>query len=171
MSELLYVEGSINKKESLLYTKTRTKFIFEIVTTAVVFCFIFFLYVKGRNMKYYFKVISGCIILLQLIYIVSICKNFIMMSSYYFTMLNSFPKTKRVNDECIICTEKLENGRWLKCNHCFHFICLMSWIERGNQGCPVCRKTITQESGIRKVRIIESDGIFQFIRGMIPNVL
>lgn len=47
--------------------------------------------------------------------------------------------------------------------HCFHFNCILPWIER-NQTCPVCRRTISKAElsaiiSLRKILKIDPDNI------------
>ena len=53
--------------------------------------------------------------------------------------------------ECIICWNSYNDTdqvTQLKCDqrHFFHTSCIEDWIKSGNSTCPLCRKTIGQES-------------------------
>jgi hypothetical protein len=46
------------------------------------------------------------------------------------------------NNECSICTEKMEDGKSYvlpECEHCFHNECIIAWFRSGNKTCPMCR--------------------------------
>ena len=61
--------------------------------------------------------------------------------------------------ECIICTDEMTKGRKLKCGHCFHLICLMKWLEKGTNKCPLCRGEIEIE--VTEL-LIKKEGDFYF---------
>ena len=50
-----------------------------------------------------------------------------------------------MNNECIICFEKIEddNNINLKCKHSFHKECIVTLIKKRNRKCPLCRNKIT----------------------------
>ncbi|KAL6121688.1 hypothetical protein NUSPORA_01361 [Nucleospora cyclopteri] len=55
--------------------------------------------------------------------------------------LEVFPDME-CNEMCAICTDTIEKGKKLGCNHVFHTECLKMWCEREST-CPVCRKPLT----------------------------
>ncbi|XP_050229368.1 E3 ubiquitin-protein ligase SGR9, amyloplastic [Mercurialis annua] len=47
----------------------------------------------------------------------------------------------KVSEECAICKEEMKEGRdvcKLPCNHLFHWICILPWLNKRNT-CPCCR--------------------------------
>jgi hypothetical protein len=57
---------------------------------------------------------------------------------------------KNINEECVICIEKMNQGSKkykLYCNHCYHKKCIITWlIEKPT--CPLCNLPIQR----RKIR-------------------
>ena len=55
---------------------------------------------------------------------------------------------------CTICLESFEVGqdlsfsRDLKCRHCFHSDCLISWLQKHDE-CPVCRAVLIEDDGLK----------------------
>ena len=50
---------------------------------------------------------------------------------------------KYQNKECIICMKhfkKNEKLGMLKCEHCFHINCIISWFDIGKKACPLCKE-------------------------------
>ncbi|KAI9112544.1 hypothetical protein K1719_016467 [Acacia pycnantha] len=48
-------------------------------------------------------------------------------------------------DTCIICEEEFELGdtvKVLECGHSFHTDCLLPWLEKYRNQCPICRSTL-----------------------------
>ena len=64
-----------------------------------------------------------------------------------FRNLDSALKNKITNcdDDCVICTDKLNEARVLTCGHSFHLICLGKWFLKGYKTCPVCKEDINVE--------------------------
>ena len=55
---------------------------------------------------------------------------------------------------CPTCLEPLSSGSInytvsTPCGHLFHMNCVQSWISRGNQTCPQCRRNISKEKLLR----------------------
>lgn len=55
-----------------------------------------------------------------------------------------------LDDECIICTESLNNNKNIKitkCKHIFHDQCLNEWFySQKTPTCPICRETFERKS-------------------------
>ncbi|ORD94573.1 HRD1 [Enterospora canceri] len=60
--------------------------------------------------------------------------------------LESIPDTV-VNTTCVICTDDMERGKMLGCDHVFHTDCLKMWCEREST-CPICRKPLSTEKTV-----------------------
>jgi E3 ubiquitin-protein ligase DOA10 len=75
-----------------------------------------------------------------------------------------YDNTIRVNDkECCVCMLELNNDTdnnniiQLKCNHFFHKLCLLDWVQKtSNTSCPICRGPVE----IKK--IYKHDTILQY---------
>ena len=50
-----------------------------------------------------------------------------------------------MNDECVICFEKIESNNMIKlsCNHSYHKECIVTLLRKRNRKCPLCRNRIT----------------------------
>ena len=62
----------------------------------------------------------------------------------------------QVSDEqCSVCLTEL-NGptRKLGCGHTFHRRCILSWKNRGNHTCPMCRAPFTTPIPTYKITVI-----------------
>ncbi|KAL3068633.1 hypothetical protein niasHS_016039 [Heterodera schachtii] len=60
---------------------------------------------------------------------------------------NEIPSTIVDNEfECAICLDPIPRGTSVKplpaCNHVFHEDCLSTWLQGGNNSCPICRYVI-----------------------------
>jgi hypothetical protein len=51
-------------------------------------------------------------------------------------------------NKCCICLDNITNIKTIKfgCNHQFHSNCILDWIKRDNNRCPLCREIIIDES-------------------------
>eukprot|EP00762_Andalucia_godoyi_P005264 ANDGO_06826.mRNA.1 ERAD-associated E3 ubiquitin-protein ligase HRD1 len=44
---------------------------------------------------------------------------------------------------CVVCREDMVEAKQLRCGHCFHRHCLLTWAQQNNS-CPLCRSSILQ---------------------------
>ncbi|GFE53564.1 zinc C3HC4 type RING finger domain-containing protein [Babesia ovis] len=61
---------------------------------------------------------------------------------------NSSPKDKRQIYDCNICFEDVVEPVVTRCGHLFCWPCLLTWINKPNDHCPVCHAGITKENVI-----------------------
>ena len=167
-----YLSQNINTKEKTLIRNLKIKFILQMISCNFVLLTLIVLFLKS-NMKYYhLRILLIGLSIFQLLCIIYLFQNYENTKKYYYSIEKGFPLINKSNEECIICTDKLENARMLKCNHYFHLVCLTQWIEAGNYNCPLCRKEIQIDIGLlRFFQNFEENGFFQIIRGCIPNIL
>ncbi|KAL1565960.1 RING-type E3 ubiquitin transferase [Salvia divinorum] len=61
-------------------------------------------------------------------------------------------------EECAICREEMREGRdvcELPCNHLFHWICILRWLEKTHT-CPCCRRRLPTDDLRREIeRLLE----------------
>ncbi|KAL1194041.1 Receptor homology region, transmembrane domain- and RING domain-containing protein 1 [Cardamine amara subsp. amara] len=62
---------------------------------------------------------------------------------------------------CAICLENMlgrleDHYEMPNCSHCFHEDCVIEWLERANNSCPLCRQPVYEESDIEEEA--ESEG-------------
>ena len=167
-----YLKHNINIKEKKLFRNLKVKFYLQMISSNYVLGTLSFFFVKSNMFYYHLKLLLLGMMIFQLLCIIYLFKNYQNTKKYYFSIEKGFPLVNKKKEECIICTEKLENARVLKCNHYFHLVCLTQWIEAGNYNCPLCRKEIEVDLGmLRFFQNFEENGFFQMIRGCIPNIL
>jgi hypothetical protein len=47
-----------------------------------------------------------------------------------------------MHKQCSICHETIKRRTMLKCNHAFHWNCIIAWLNTGARSCPTCRAVI-----------------------------
>ena len=58
-----------------------------------------------------------------------------------------YSETSKKNKECSICLEELKDDDlvlFIKCEHNFHFKCLMKWLKDYSNKCPICRNEVAK---------------------------
>lgn len=141
-NEVEFLQYEMNTKEIYLIPILNTKTILEMVIIVYVFYQFIVVYIFAESQPFYFTVISVGIILSQAYNGLLYYKRSKILREYYRDLDYSLKKKNTVDDDCVICAEKLDNGRILECKHVFHYICLSKLIEKGHKTCPICRKDI-----------------------------
>ena len=138
------IQNMIEKEKQIEYNYNYKFFIHFSTQIYIGFIFLFFCY--GEQKKTIFSIILGFLSILQTVSILNDIFNFLNLRKYFNNIDKYFPKVEKKEEECAICTESLKEARKLKCNHYFHLICLIKWIEKGNKTCPLCRANIDEFS-------------------------
>jgi len=47
-----------------------------------------------------------------------------------------------MHKQCSICHGAIKRRTMLKCNHAFHWKCIIAWLNTGARSCPTCRAVI-----------------------------
>ena len=64
------------------------------------------------------------------------------LSSQSYLSSESYSYLQEKPEDCIICTEKMEDDRSLECGHWIHYSCIQKQFKAE---CPVCRKSLKIE--------------------------
>ena len=143
-----------NSKEKFLIFNLKIKSAFELMTMLYVNINIILIYLFAESNPIYFSIVYLFMIIIQFYQLIQYLKNY-RKNKEYLTILeknlqkisiNNNLSDKNNNDnyenECIICTEKIIEGRKLSCGHIFHLVCISNWFQKGSMNCPICRKEI-----------------------------
>ena len=135
----------LTEKENQILKNYKHKFYLHFsIQLYIAFIFLFFSF--GEQKHKAFSYVLGFLCAIQVGSILNDIIIFFNFRKYFNNLDKYFPKVEKKEEECSICTELLKESRKLKCNHCFHLICLIKWIEKGNKTCPLCRSNIDQFS-------------------------
>ena len=143
ISNIFLYEGN-NTNENKFFLELKIKLLFDLILNSLLCFEIFYgtyLFVKKDLIDYFIFIIVNIITINNLIYILlKICYLYKFIKKKDLDMPLENLENKDI--ECIICTENLNYGRKLECNHYFHLVCLMEWITQGKKQCPICRNKI-----------------------------
>ena len=174
-NDFLFLLSDINTKEKTFISGLKMKMILEMSSMIFLYFQLLMSYNDGQFLIY------SLILIFFLIY--HLYKGVIYFKSYR-DMKNSYESldkhlVKKVftgDDECVICTEKLNEARTLDCHHSFHLICLGRWILKGYKTCPICRKNIrlnyipaSQASAVQRQSILNFGFNSNILTRWIPN--
>jgi hypothetical protein len=170
--EFYFIRKNINDKEKDILNNLIWKFYAKMVTCIIVLINLIILYLHADKRYSIPKFGISLLIFIQLVCMAVSFKNYNNTKKYYLNIESGFPLVNCKNEDCTICTEKLENARQLQCKHYFHLICLTQWIEAKNYKCPICRTDIKIDLGLLKIfQNFEDNNFYQIIRGFIPNIV
>jgi len=71
-------------------------------------------------------------------------------------IINNTVQTENDTEQCPVCLETFEEGMTVvetPCNHKFHNNCISRWLQ-SHSTCPVCRASLTEQSGNLKIKFI-----------------
>jgi hypothetical protein len=81
---------------------------------------------------------------------------------------------KRLNSECVICSEKIKKDdkvSILMCNHYFHRKCIIKWYSK-KQNCPICRCDVDIKNNlIDKIEDINGNDQYEKIEKVLKEYL
>ena len=146
-----------NLKEKFLIFNLKIKSAFELITMLYVNINIILIYLFAESNPIYLSVVYLFMIIIQFYQGIQYLKNYRKNKEYLTILEKNLQKISIKNDnnnlndknnndnyenECIICTEKIIEGRKLSCGHIFHLVCISNWFQKGSMNCPICRKEI-----------------------------
>ena len=176
-NEFLFLQYDNTTKEKKFLSNLKTKATLELITMALIYIHIILSYTDDHS--FLFLLVLFFFFVYHLYKIIVYYRNYISMRDCFKNLdLTLSDKIVNNDDECVICTEKLNEARKLSCNHCFHLICLGKWFWKGYKTCPICRKVIQiDENKIRiynenanRVSISDFRLNGNFFWGWIPNI-
>ena len=150
--EYKYCEYSMDMREKYFFKNFRTKSFLELGSIAYVFIQFSSCFIMGDSTPFYFNIVVCYFIFIMAFQILAYFKRYKELTEYLFC-LNSCLEVAEIKEdkECVICTEKMTNGRKLNCNHYFHLICLSKWFENGHNSCPICRMDIKFNEKVQNI--------------------
>ncbi|CAF5161810.1 unnamed protein product, partial [Rotaria sp. Silwood1] len=75
------------------------------------------------------------------------------MASGNYELSNGMPIDNSLS--CTICDVLFENPRCTPCKHTFCGKCINQWIKQGNESCPTCGKSISQNDLTKAPKAIQ----------------
>lgn len=139
--DIRFNQKSSYVREQIFVNKLKISSFIEIGLMYIIFFQIFYIPTSGEASL----LVNTCFILIcffhfyfGLIYY----RNYENRKEDFRNLDRTLSKKVSLNEKCAICHQKLENSRILKCNHCFHLICIWNRVRSGLKTCPICNKII-----------------------------
>ena len=154
-----FIQYDVTEKEKFLIRNLNIKTTMEMLSIVFILGEMLRLYFFCESDKILFQLTYLILILIQIYSTYSYLKKYVLLKKYYKHLDEMLVKKNAENEECIICTERLKEGRLLPCKHMFHLICITQWLEKGNKTCPICRSQIKIKIHPENERRFSSYGI------------
>ena len=140
----IFINEEIEKKERDYISNLKTKTYLELIVMLYVYSQIVALLIYGEGKPLYFTIVIIYFIIVLGYQGIIYYKQYENVNEYFCNLEKSLKTIyiQNENEECIICTERINKARQLSCSHFFHLICLSKWLEKGHNTCPVCRSPI-----------------------------